>query len=520
MGGPRGDNGRGIGSDGGGATQERLMWLLSARTADTAASASGGEGASAEADEIARITQTYLTGSARRVGGAGNAGSGANPEGESASARARTASGAFAPGGVGGGSGDSSSSSAAAVAVAVAADLGGGGAADPEQVETLKAEGNAALKAKQYTSAVRAYERAIALCPAAMAETAGTLHSNLSNAYGMLGDATAALAAADAAAASRPQWEKAHFRRGEALFALQRYDEAVEAYSSALACKPGDAHLRFATSLAREASKGGVWFRQLSPGREIATSPGSELETLVFGAAARSRNFIYLLGCATTRECYCVDPAWDTRGIAAVCARHKMRLVGALGTHYHFDHIGGFVPPQLQAMVYGPFGRPRDADGRLVGLREMRVDHGAKLYAQSHEISTIARQIGLSEGELTPLEHGTRLPLGGSGALEILHTCGHSPGSLCVRVLPTDTASREFVLTGDTVFPGSCGRLDMPDASKDAMFDSLAKLRTLDSAVKLYPGHGYSGEVTTVGQEKAEGMLRPFNKESFLQMFA
>ena len=55
---------------------------------------------------------------------------------------------------------------------------------------------------------------------------------------------------------------------------------------------------------------------------------------------------------------------------------------------------------------------------------------------------------------------------------------------------------------GDTIFPGSCGRLDLPDSDVSAMFDSLQVLRTLPEALILYPGHGYSGPKTTVEAEK------------------
>ena len=81
-----------------------------------------------------------------------------------------------------------------------------------------------------------------------------------------------------------------------------RYDEAAASYGSGLECKPGDADLSFSLKLAKEAAKGGVWFRQLMPGRDIAISPpSSQVEGLIFGAAKQMRNFIYLVGCATTR---------------------------------------------------------------------------------------------------------------------------------------------------------------------------------------------------------------------------
>ena len=49
---------------------------------------------------------------------------------------------------------------------------------------------------------------------------------------------------------------------------------------------------------------------------------------------------------------------------------------------------------------------------------------------------------------------------------------------------------------GDTIFPGSCGRLDLPDSDKAAMYDSLQTLRGLDDAIDVYPGHGYSPSTT------------------------
>ena len=253
------------------------------------------------------------------------------------------------------------------------------GSSAESKVQVLKADGNEKLKAKDYAGAAAAYKDAIAVCTPEMSEAAGALHSNLSMAQMKLGDTAAALAAAESCISCRPKWEKGHFRKGEALFALKKYDEAAVAYAAGLQCKPGDADLSFAASLAKEAAKGGVWFRQLLPGRDIAVSaPASQVEGLIFGAAKQMNNFIYLVGCASTRECYCFDPAWDPRGIAGICERHKMKLVGAMGTHYHFDHIGGAVPPQFAPMLFGPFGgsMPGGGEPRMAGLREMKTDYG------------------------------------------------------------------------------------------------------------------------------------------------
>ena len=101
-----------------------------------------------------------------------------------------------------------------------------------------------------------------------------------------------------------------------------------------------------------------------------------------------------------------MDSCWDTDGIAAFARRNKMRLVGAIGTHYHFDHCGGEVPPQMAAMVAGPFG----GKATLPGLREMRRDHGVAVHIHAREAARIAKQCALELAEVTPLEHGARLP--------------------------------------------------------------------------------------------------------------
>ena len=131
--------------------------------------------------------------------------------------------------------------------------------------------------------------------------------------------------------------------------------------------------------LAKEAVAGGVWFRQLRPGKQIALQPKDEPQKLLFGAAKQMQNYIYLVGCSATRECYAIDASWDVDGIAAYAKRHRMRLVGALGTHFHFDHIGGEVPEYMRAMVYGPFGAPKGEVPRTCGLKEMGTDHGCKV---------------------------------------------------------------------------------------------------------------------------------------------
>jgi len=177
---------------------------------------------------------------------------------------------------------------------------------------------------------------------------------------------------------------------------------------------------------------------------------------------------------------------------------------------------------------------------------EMGRDHGCTLYAHSCEVERLAKQCGVSADELRPLHNGTTLPLDGTdaistrspgsastgtppssrggGHLVIMHTPGHSGGSICIQVVasgprgPPAPSNVQSLIVGDTIFPGSCGRLDLPDSDKSAMYDSLTLLRALDDRIKVYPGHGYSGDATSIGQEKRNGLLRPFSREQWLSM--
>lgn len=440
------------------------------------------------------------------------------------------------------------------------AQLGGGVSEDEARpAQVLKERGNAAMKQGDLDGAIRLYQEALErLTPAA--EEASALHSNLALALLKVKRAEESLAAADACVAAKPSWHKAHFRRGDALFAMRQYEPALGAYeTAALHAKTNDDDIARCIELTKEAIRktaalghsssmphcasppfcaltlelrahpalggscltsagGGVWMRQLLPGRDIAlpTRDSTQQEQLIFGSAKQMKNFIYLVGDASSRECYAIDTAWDPSGIATFAARHKMRLVGALGTHYHFDHVGGAVPPPFAAMVAGPFGGEVPL---LPGLREMGLEHGCKLYCHASERARVAKQCHLSEDSLNPLEQGSTLALGDEGGcIEVLHTPGHSGGSICLLVRAARGGAAHSLYVGDTIFPGSCGRLDLPDSDKAAMYDSLQTLRGLDDAIDVYPGHGYSGPSTTIANEKRSGLLRPFSREQWLAM--
>lgn len=118
--------------------------------------------------------------------------------------------------------------------------------------------------------------------------------------------------------------------------------------------------------------------------------------------------------------------------------------------------------------------------------------------------------------QLEPLEDAEKLTIGGFKML-FIHTPGHSPGSMCIHIgyalsqKPSEEAGI-MVITGDTVFPGSCGRLDLPGSDPVVMYDSLRKLSALPDELPIFPGHGYYGWGSYIGQEKTKGLLQPMSR--------
>jgi hypothetical protein len=92
-------------------------------------------------------------------------------------------------------------------------------------------------------------------------------------------------------------------------------------------------------------------------------------------------------------------------------------------------------------MVYGPFGAPKGTTPKLCGLAEMASDHKCTLHAHSLECKRISEQIGVELSLLQPLEQDQKIDIGEAGHFEVLHTPGHSGGSICLCVVPTAAAA-------------------------------------------------------------------------------
>jgi glyoxylase-like metal-dependent hydrolase (beta-lactamase superfamily II) len=96
-----------------------------------------------------------------------------------------------------------------------------------------------------------------------------------------------------------------------------------------------------------------------------------------------------------------------------------------------------------------------------------------------------------------------------------MHTPGHTPGSQCILI------NENRLLSGDTMFIGNIGRLDMAGADIPQAFESIKKLCQLNESIVVYPGHNYGGSYTTIKQEKTSNpMLQAPNLEEFQQLVA
>jgi hydroxyacylglutathione hydrolase len=198
-------------------------------------------------------------------------------------------------------------------------------------------------------------------------------------------------------------------------------------------------------------------------------------------------NFVYVIGDTHTHKAAVVDPAWDVDAILEFARKEGYEIDKILITHYHPDHLGGSM---MGTNVQGA------AD--LVGKIK------AKVYVNKAEAEGTRRVAGLSDSDLMVVEAGDVAKVG-EIPVKFLHTPGHTPGSQCFLV-------EGNLISGDTLFVGSCGRVDLPGSDPKAMYYSLNHtLKNLDDATVVYPGHAYSSDSsTTIGNQKRHNMYMRF----------
>jgi hydroxyacylglutathione hydrolase len=198
-------------------------------------------------------------------------------------------------------------------------------------------------------------------------------------------------------------------------------------------------------------------------------------------------NFVYFIGDTETRKAAVVDPAWDVDAIINFASKEGYEIDKLLITHYHPDHLGGSMMGQ-----------------NIQGAADMLAKVKAKVYVNRAEAEGTKKVAGLSDSDLVMVDAGDVFNVG-EIPVKFLHTPGHTPGSQCFLV-------EGNLISGDTLFVNSCGRVDLPGSDPAAMYHSLNHtLKNLDDATVVFPGHAYSSESkTTIADQKRHNMYMRF----------
>lgn len=220
--------------------------------------------------------------------------------------------------------------------------------------------------------------------------------------------------------------------------------------------------------------------------------------------AAQMRNFVYLVGDSDARRAWLVDPTWDVDGLLRKVETAGFRLAGVLLTHWHPDHAGGDL--------YGL---------QIEGAARVRERTGVPVHAHRDEAEWLARTSGLRPADVTYFDSDQVLALDAVRA-RCLHAPGHTGGSTCFLVwedgAPADRP--RTLLSGDVLFVGACGRVDLPGSDPREMYRSLReRLAGLPDDTAVYPGHDYGPRpASTLGEERrANPYLNFASLESWLR---
>ena len=185
-----------------------------------------------------------------------------------------------------------------------------------------------------------------------------------------------------------------------------------------------------------------------------------------------------IIGDETTREAMIIDPGDDIDDILALIAKHNLQVKQIVITHAHIDHVGGAM--KLRAATGAPI---------LLNQND---------YAQLKMLDVQAAWIGVAPPGNVEIDQSLAQAdtvKAGSLAASVIHTPGHTEGSICLYF-----PEEKKLIAGDTLFAGSIGRTDLPGGSFEKIIRSLhQKVLALPDETLVIPGHG---PLTTIGNER------------------
>jgi glyoxylase-like metal-dependent hydrolase (beta-lactamase superfamily II) len=185
-----------------------------------------------------------------------------------------------------------------------------------------------------------------------------------------------------------------------------------------------------------------------------------------------------LLGDETTGEAMVIDPGDNIPQIMAHLEKHGLQLKQIVVTHAHIDHVGGALQLKRQT------GAPVLLNQQDLPLLQMMDMQAGWLGIETPEVA--APDASAEDHLVVGLENYPA---------QVLHTPGHTPGSICLYFAP-----QKLLLAGDTLFASSIGRTDLPGGDMRKILRSIHdRLLPLPDETRVIPGHG---QATTIGEER------------------
>jgi hydroxyacylglutathione hydrolase len=185
-----------------------------------------------------------------------------------------------------------------------------------------------------------------------------------------------------------------------------------------------------------------------------------------------------IVGDEASREAMVIDPGDDIEDVLALIQKHNLKVKQIVITHAHIDHVGGAM--KLRAVTGAPILLNQN-DYALLKMLDLQA---AWIGVPTPGKVEIDRSITTGE----TIQAGLLVA-------EVLHTPGHTEGSICLHF-----AAEKKLIAGDTLFAGSIGRTDLPGGDMQKIIRSLHDtVLALPDDTIVVPGHG---ELTTIGEER------------------
>ena len=185
-----------------------------------------------------------------------------------------------------------------------------------------------------------------------------------------------------------------------------------------------------------------------------------------------------IIGDEASREAMVIDPGDDIEDVLALIAKHNLKVKQIVITHAHIDHVGGAM--KLRASTGAPI---------LLNQND---------YALLKMLDTQAAWVGMKSPGKVEIDHSVEQAdtvRAGAITADVLHTPGHTEGSVCLYF-----PAEKTLIAGDTLFAGSIGRTDLPGGSFEKIIQSLhGTVLALPDETVVVPGHG---PLTTIGEER------------------